>query len=115
MALVHEQRYQSHTLTVLSLDRSIPVGLIITELVSNAFTYVEAESPALLPAIRRDRKNSGTVVLEVRDSGTGFSPENLHAERVLGLTLVYNLVKQLHGSHAVVAENGTRRLVRFPV
>jgi len=149
MALVHEQLYQSHTLTALSvcpyvqdlvvhirqsyerpgsawqiaveceeielsLDRSIPLGLIITELVSNAFKYAESENPTLRVAIRRDREYPGTVELEVRDGGVGFTPEDLHADKGLGLTLVDSLVKQLHGSRTVVVENGTRWLVRFP-
>lgn len=150
MALVHEQLYQSHTLTALSvcpyvqdlvvhirqsyerpgstwqnvveceeielsLDRSIPLGLIITELVSNAFKYAESEKPALLVAIRRDPEDPDMVELEVRDGGAGFSPEDPLTGRGLGITLVDSLVKQLHGSRTVVVENGTRWVVRFPV
>ena len=98
----------------LSLDQSIPCGLIINELVSNAFKYAfeERKKGKLVVSMKEKAK---FVELLVADNGVGF-PENLDFSKTdtLGLQLVSSLVEQLDGT--IEKQNktkGTCFFIRF--
>jgi two-component sensor histidine kinase len=98
----------------LSLDQSIPCGLIINELVSNAFKYAfEGRKKGKLVVTMKEKAKF--VELTVVDDGIGF-PQKLDFARTdtLGLQLVTSLVEQLDGS--IIKQNklsGTGFLIRF--
>lgn len=97
----------------LNLDRSIPLGLIVTELVSNALKYAESPSPELHVSVRGGNEADERLELVVRDNGPGIPPLDQIPGRGLGLTLVEGLVSQLGGEITVSREGGTRWVVRF--
>lgn len=85
---------------VIKLDEALPFGLLLNELVSNAFKYggpMSAERPLRISIQRRLEGPAESAVLLVEDSGPGL-PEAAGAERkTLGFSLVRALAAQLGG------------------
>jgi PAS domain S-box-containing protein len=81
----------------LNLDYSIPCGLIINELVSNAFKYAFPDGiKGKIDIIVKKLHNF--VELIVIDNGVGIKPEiDIKNTESLGLQLVTSLVEQLNG------------------
>ncbi len=82
----------------LDLDTAIPVGLILNELLTNAYKYAFPEGGTGQIQVIFQRIGDH-FELEVNDSGIGLPPD--HAERIkksLGHNLVKGLVRQLEGS-----------------
>lgn len=82
---------------MLSLDQGIPCGLIINEVVSNAYEHAfnrqeTGNIDIILSAAGQ------TVTLIIKDNGTGMKNFDLAATRdSLGITLVHTLTQQLEG------------------
>lgn len=99
----------------LTLDISIPTGLIINELVTNAIKHGFPESKKGIIDIRLKSENN-FVFLELKDNGVGFAPgvdfENSHS---LGLQLVNTLIEQIEGKLDFKSEKdvGTRIVITF--
>jgi two-component sensor histidine kinase len=78
-------------------DRAILVGLIITELVSNAGKYAYPDRAGGLIGVRVQTKNDA-IAISVRDEGVGLPPGfDPAASKRLGTRLVTALSKQLGG------------------
>ena len=92
----------------LGLDRAIPCGLIINELVSNALKYAFPQGRRGEIFVNLLRDGDGKLVLMVKDDGVGL-PEDLDIADTpsLGLQLVNTLVKQLDGTIEVGRKDGT--------
>lgn len=97
----------------LNLDQSIPCGLIINELVTNAFKYAFINKTTGEIAINISEKEQ-TVTLIVSDNGIGF-PKNIDFENTetLGLQLVVTLIEQLNGKIKIENKNGTKFILSF--
>ncbi|MHC1743634.1 MAG: sensor histidine kinase [Syntrophobacteraceae bacterium] len=99
----------------LDLDLAIPAGLIINELVSNAFkhafpSHLEGEILVELQSAPEEQ-----LVLRVSDNGIGMAPEvDPESAETLGLLLVRNLARQLDGRMSVASEQGTVFEIVFP-
>lgn len=99
----------------LSLDSSIPAGLIVNELITNAIKHAFPNSEN--GTIHLNLKSaSGYVYLEVIDNGVGI-PENIDYNNTnsLGLQLVNTLIDQLSGEIKFKSEigKGTKVLINF--
>lgn len=97
----------------------VPLGLVVNELVTNAFQHglreVGTDRARLRVSLRRAADGSA-YVLEVVDNGAGL-PEgfSLEAGESLGLALVQTLVRdQLGGSFDLQSTSETRAVVRLP-
>lgn len=96
------------------LDTAIPLGFLLTELVSNCFKHAfpdreKGEIRVSLDAIGEER-----FQLIVADNGIGI-PADVDWENPpsLGLELVKIFVDQLHGESEITTDNGTEVRVRF--
>ena len=91
----------------MNLDIAIPCGLIINELVSNAFKYAFPESERGTIDVCFSNENDGKLRLVVQDNGVGF-PEDKNPEETdsLGLKLVRSLTEQLSGTLKYRNRNG---------
>ncbi|MEA5112945.1 MAG: PAS domain S-box protein [Geobacteraceae bacterium] len=101
---------------VLDIDRAIPCGLIINELVSNAMKHAFPDNRQGEISIRLTIDEKHWISLAVADTGVGF-PAGIDYEntQTLGLQLVSTLVKQLRGRLTVDAEHtGTTIFITFP-
>ena len=101
----------------LGLEQAVPCGLIINELVTNAFKHAFPGDSKGTIKIRLHPSDEREVILEVIDDGVGFAsdpdPENSSS---LGLILVTGLLKhQLKGSLNVSNEGGAAFTIRWPL
>ncbi|MEC5165517.1 two-component sensor histidine kinase [Flavobacterium sp. PL11] len=96
------------------IDTAIPLGLIVNELVSNAFKYAFSDKNDKKITIRIESKNNTEHQLSVSDNGIGM-PEDFTIEnsKSMGLNLVSILSRQLKGSVSYHYNNGTRFEISF--
>ncbi len=99
----------------LGLDLAIPCGLIVCELISNAFKYAFPNQAEGEITIRLSQLGSKTYELSVKDNGIGL-PATVDIANcpTLGLSLVWDLsTKQLDGTLTLNQDQGTEFLIRF--
>ncbi|MCF6213789.1 MAG: sensor histidine kinase [Flavobacteriaceae bacterium] len=89
------------------IDTAIPLGLIINELVTNAYKYAFKTSGNHILNITIKKENKAFYKLTVSDNGPGLKKDiNLEKIKSLGLRLVTRLTKQLQGSVTQINKNG---------
>jgi PAS domain S-box-containing protein len=98
----------------LDIHQAIPCGLIVNELVSNAYKHAFPREGGGRIQIRLRRDTMGRIELTVFDNGIGF-PEKIDIEKptTLGLQLVCDLARQLQADTRVERRKGTRFTVLF--
>ena len=96
------------------VDFAIPFGLVVNELVTNAFKHARPEDGATHVSVKLGVEPGGTVLV-VSDNGPGL-PENFDASQSssLGMDLVHSLVEQLHGTIDYDFDEGARWRVVIP-
>lgn len=99
----------------LIVDQAISCGLIINELVTNAYKYAFPRgwkgNPEMIVSMT---EREGMIELSVSDNGTGMPPDfDPQKARTLGLSLVSMLAKQLKGSLEIRRTRGTEVIIRF--
>jgi two-component sensor histidine kinase len=97
----------------LDMDTAMPCGLLVNEIVSNAYKYAfpGQEKGQIRIELRR---TNGKMLLGVYDNGIGL-PDNFDFEKSesLGMQLIQALTSQLDGELKVSYENGTSFEVLF--
>lgn len=97
----------------LSLDASIPCGLIVNEIVSNSLKYAFPNNrDGIIFVNLKVVKNK--VIIEVGDNGIGI-PESVDVKntQTLGLQLVDTLVEQINGTLILNRNKGTVFSIEF--
>jgi PAS domain S-box-containing protein len=102
---------------LLNIEEAIPAGLIVAELVANAFDHAFSDgSREGSLRIRQRAVDPGMLEIEVRDDGTdllqGFRPLK---SGTLGMILIESLSKQLRGEVVFSRVSGTAATLRFPL
>jgi two-component system CheB/CheR fusion protein len=99
----------------LGIETSIPCGLILNELVSNALKHAFPEGRKGELHIRM-RSEDKRMTLTVQDNGIGF-PESIDLTKLksLGMDLVNILVRQMKGKMDMRVDGGTTWTITFPV
>jgi two-component system CheB/CheR fusion protein len=99
---------------LLDMSQAVPCGLIVNELLTNAFKHAfpEGRSGKISVSFGSDQTNWR---LELSDDGMGL-PADIHLENVnsMGFQLIQLLAQQLGGSLDVLRGSGTRFVLRFP-
>ncbi|MEQ8908993.1 MAG: sensor histidine kinase [Vicingaceae bacterium] len=97
----------------LSLDDSVPCGLIINEVVSNALKHAFPSGKEGLITIEMFQENE-KLNLRLSDNGVGL-PEGKKPEDqdTFGFLLIYTLVSQLDAELELDTENGLSYLIRW--
>lgn len=99
--------------TTFDADTSIPLGLIINELITNSFKYAVNTTEATSIRIGLFQSND-EYILSISDNGPGIeSREEFLESRSLGLKLVKSLVKQLQGSVTYETVGGASFQITF--
>ncbi len=97
----------------LSLDSSIPCGLIINEIVSNSLKYAFPDNrDGIIFVTLKVEKN--IVKIEAGDNGIGI-PLHIDVKQTetLGLQLVDTLVEQINGTLVLDRTKGTKFIIEF--
>jgi PAS domain S-box-containing protein len=98
----------------LELERAVPYGLLLNELISNAckHAFPGTRTGNIMLSLGRE---DGNIELTVSDDGQGL-PHGFDYRRAssLGLKLVRSLARQLRGSAEMQSGEGTTVRVRFP-
>lgn len=96
------------------LDRAVPAGLIVNELVTNAFKHAfEEGQEGLIRVVFTMDAATGEACITVEDNGKGMGPPR---EGGLGLTLIEAFAQQLAGRvERDQVEKGTRTRICFPL
>lgn len=98
----------------LQIDTAIPCGLIINELISNAFKHAFRIRQKGRVEIALQSSPDGGLVLTVSDDGVGlpldFDWQNATS---FGLRLVKDLTAQVGGTINLLTENGTHFTLTF--
>jgi PAS domain S-box-containing protein len=98
----------------LDIDRAIPCGLIVNELVTNALKHAFPSGRQGDIAIRLQYRDDGRMRLTVSDNGTGLPPGvDFRNTNTLGLQLVNMLTRQLAGDIELQNENGASFTLSF--
>jgi two-component sensor histidine kinase len=97
------------------LDFAIPLGLLVTELVTNSLKHAFPNGKGMID-VALNRVDDGTLALVVSDNGAGYDiAETSRREKTggLGTTLIEGLVSQLKATLNIRKENGTVSEVFF--
>ena len=98
----------------LSVERAIPSGLILNELVRNAMKHAFPDGRPGTVRVRVRRRDPGHVALEVSDDGIGIERGRESEERAsLGWQLIEAFAEQLEADVRVTHESGTTVSVTF--
>jgi two-component sensor histidine kinase len=103
----------------LTLVRAVPCGLILNELLTNAFKHAfpDGKRGIINISIRRKEGLENHLELIVSDNGGGM-PNNFDpvSSSTLGITIVESLSEQLDGKFTYESSSqGTRMIVNFPM
>ena len=99
--------------TPLDIDTAVPLGLILNELVTNAFKHGFGTVNKTLDVSLKKIEN-GLYELQVKDNGNGLQDDiDLVSADSMGLRLIRRLAKQLHGGFEYEYLNGATFKVKF--
>ncbi len=108
----HSITVETDVQATMPLKESVYVGLVINELVTNAYQHAfDNEAGTIWVTLEQEGHE---FVLTIQDDGRGFLPEeNTHS---LGLKLIHALVyDQLEGAMEQVSDQHTKNIIRFSV
>jgi two-component sensor histidine kinase len=97
----------------LDINRAIPCGLIINELITNALKHAFPEDREGEILVRMRPSDGDKYELTVKDNGVGL-PEgfDIRQKGTLGFQIVSDLVKQLDGSIEIRRDAGSEIIIR---
>ncbi|TWF52967.1 signal transduction histidine kinase [Neorhizobium alkalisoli] len=93
-------------------DQALPLGMIINEVVSNAFKYAFAERKGGRLSVKL-ASDGQSLTLVIRDDGPGF--EEFNRKGGMGSRLIANFVRQIGGEFSMRNEGGAVFSMTAPV
>lgn len=97
-----------------ALDGAVACGLILNELISNAFKHAFKGRDTGVITINLTALNE-KVLLEVADNGIGIRTDFNYAKpQSLGMELIKTLTDQLRGDLEIINDHGSRFVLTFP-
>jgi PAS domain S-box-containing protein len=116
-SLEHQLRFKGTSVSV-PTDQAISIGLLLNELVTNAFKYAYPEGGGGPVSVELGAESEGAFKLSVSDQGAGL-PEDFDlamAGRSLGMRLLNTMTRQLEATVEVVRlDPGTSFELTIPV
>lgn len=99
---------------MLDIDKALPIGLIINELVTNALKY--AYSDILRPSLHITITEEDTkLVCTIKDNGIGIDEQQWKQKKnSFGKQLITALCKQLRAQQSLVVNAGTQFTITIP-
>ncbi|MEJ8819474.1 tetratricopeptide repeat-containing sensor histidine kinase [Lacibacter sp. H407] len=98
----------------LDISRSIPVGLILNEAITNSLKYAFQNGKRKIISIQLQRKHGHKITLLIKDNGKGL-PDNYNPlySNTLGINMMQGLSKQINADFSMSSENGTVIIMEF--
>lgn len=97
----------------LNVNQAVPFGLMVNELVTNAFKHAYPDGGSGVVTISF-YEEEGNVVLRVEDQGMGLGDDfSLEESESLGFSLIKILAQQIDADVTVESEDGTKVTVVF--
>jgi two-component system, sensor histidine kinase PdtaS len=93
-------------------DQALPLGLIVNEVVSNAFKHAFPGGRTGLITLTLEVTEAEQAVLRVHDNGVGYQPGTPTG---MGSRLIRGLAQQIKGDYEFRNENGTLFVLKFPL
>lgn len=98
----------------LDLEKAIPLGILMNELISNAFKHAFKEPDKAVLSIHVDQRGDN-LEITVEDNGVGFDASKVNRESSLGMNLIESLSDQLNAAlEYESSEQGTRVYLSIP-
>ncbi|MCD6185627.1 MAG: hypothetical protein J7K84_07550 [Deltaproteobacteria bacterium] len=99
----------------IGINKAVPCGLIINELISNALKYAFPDDIKGQISINIGKYDNGKFFLNIQDNGIGMSKDfNLQNAASLGLGIVVILVEQIDGTLKINSGGkGTNFIIKF--
>jgi len=90
---------------LLNLDLAIPLGLILSELLTNSYkhAFINKDSGNIIISIV---KKNGLYYFEYKDNGIGIDSVNIESYKSLGMRLVNRLASQINAEAKLKSNNG---------
>lgn len=98
---------------VVSRDQALPIGLIVNEVVSNAFKYAFSSDRGGKLTVELVRTEGNMARLTIADDGPGYDGKGRSAG--MGSKLIAGFVAQLGGQFQFESEAGTKFTMTFPL
>lgn len=100
---------------ILDSDVLFPVGIIVNELLSNAYKYAFTVKKSGTIRILFARKSDRLIEIVFHDNGTGLPDDVLSGKSAgFGMNLVKLLIKQINGNLQIARNYGTEYIISFP-
>ena len=96
------------------LEKAVPCGLILNELVANAMKYAFKDKKGKISILLKKQDNG--ILLTISDNGIGL-PEGFDLEEEqesLGMQLVVSLIEQIDGTIKLDNTNGAKFIMNLP-
>jgi two-component sensor histidine kinase len=97
----------------LPIEKIISLGLIINEIISNAYKYAFNDSKGSSLDITLAKINN-TMILDISDDGPGFTKSQVNVNS-LGLKLIEIMCTQLKATLNASSNNGVRYIIEFEI
>jgi len=97
----------------ISLDKSVPLALIVNEIITNSVKYafdVNSDGIITITAKQKDEK----IEIIITDNGKGL-PNDYKNSNGIGLALINGFIKQLKGDLNYGNKNGSFFVISFPI
>ena len=94
------------------IDKMIPMGLILNEIISNSLKHAFPNKKGIINISLKSEKNK--YILVVNDNGIGFKKDfNVETDSHLGIQLIFMLSEQLGGAVKLEKEKGVSYSIVF--
>jgi two-component sensor histidine kinase len=98
----------------IDVDKAIPLGLILNELISNAFKHAYENQPNPKLMVNLEYPDVHELNIQIQDNGGGIGITD-PKRKTFGMKMVSTLIKELKGTLNVKSENGTTYVLNIPI
>lgn len=97
----------------LDVEKALPIGLIINEIVTNAMKYAYSGllRPELLISMTENQQH---IILQIKDNGQGMDLTAWQQNKGFGRQLIRALCRQLNASEQILVNGGTGYTLSIP-
>lgn len=104
-----------HVAVQVTMDFALPLGLIITELVTNSVKYARPVSGETVVSLVFDHDGKDGFCLTIADNGSEpEAPARILSSSSVGGTIVRGLLAQMNATMKSTYDGGTRIVIRLP-